>query len=303
MLIALASLKGSPGVTTFAVALAAQWPSSARRLVVECDPAGGDLALRLGLPASPGLVSLAAAARRTSDPDVVWHHSVPLPDGTGVITAPPGGLQARAALQALVTCPQGLLLHYIAAQPGVVVLADCGRLDAGSPAEAVAHQADVLMVVTGTGGDDVAHLAARLADLGRWTARPALLLAGQGYPTPEIERELGVGAIGRIPHDPAGVAVLTGRTPPSRRHTGGGLARCAAATAHALTTPIPDRASAVAMAPPQTVASAGFPDIPGVPAQQMRHASVRIAPPPQPALPTGPAVNGHRPASTAERDL
>lgn len=37
--------KGGPGVTTAAVALAAVWPRSA--IVAECDPSGGDLALRL----------------------------------------------------------------------------------------------------------------------------------------------------------------------------------------------------------------------------------------------------------------
>jgi hypothetical protein len=40
-LIALAADKGSPGVTTAAVALAAVWPRRVR--LAETDPAGGDL--------------------------------------------------------------------------------------------------------------------------------------------------------------------------------------------------------------------------------------------------------------------
>ncbi|MCP5854114.1 hypothetical protein NL323_29700, partial [Klebsiella pneumoniae] len=44
-LIVLGAAKGAPGVTTAAVALAAVWPRSA--VVAECDPSGGDLALRL----------------------------------------------------------------------------------------------------------------------------------------------------------------------------------------------------------------------------------------------------------------
>ena len=52
-LIALASVKGSPGVTTTCLALAAAWPAR-RRLVIEADPAGGDLGPWLGLPRAPG---------------------------------------------------------------------------------------------------------------------------------------------------------------------------------------------------------------------------------------------------------
>ena len=43
-LIAIASDKGAPGVTTSALALAAVWPRPV--LLAECDPSGGDLAYR-----------------------------------------------------------------------------------------------------------------------------------------------------------------------------------------------------------------------------------------------------------------
>src|SRR3954469_9876747 len=115
MLIVLSSLKGSPGVTTFTVALAANWPVALRRLVVECDPAGGDLAQRFGLAASPGLLSLAAAARRPVDADVAWSHAQPLPGGVQVVTGPPGGHQARAALLTLTSAASPL--YAIARQP------------------------------------------------------------------------------------------------------------------------------------------------------------------------------------------
>ncbi|MGH3603225.1 MAG: chromosome partitioning protein, partial [Pseudonocardiaceae bacterium] len=69
------SLKGSPGVTTFCVALAAQWSAHTRCVLLECDPSGGDLATRFSLASSPGLVSLAAAARRGSGPDMLGRHT------------------------------------------------------------------------------------------------------------------------------------------------------------------------------------------------------------------------------------
>ncbi|WP_329072672.1 MinD/ParA family ATP-binding protein [Amycolatopsis sp. NBC_01480] len=305
MLIALASLKGSPGVTTFAAALAARWPAQTRGLLVECDPAGGDLAMRFGLPAEPSLVSLAAATRRTGDPAVVWEHAHAMPGGASTIPAPMGGMQARAALYALVTGPHGLVLDQVARQPGVVVFADCGRLDAGSPAEAIARRADVLVLITGTYGDELAHVAARIHDLGRWARRSSLLLAGQGYPTPEVERELGIRAMGRIPHDPAAAAALAGRAVTSSRRRGsGGLARCAAAVARALATPVPGCAPA-GQAPSPLPDTAGPPQIPGVPAQQVRFPGVPVTAPPAPRPPPGrePRRNGHHALSNPGRTL
>jgi hypothetical protein len=251
MLIALCSVHGSPGVTTLAVALATHWPDSAhtRRLIAEIDPAGGDLAMRLHLPTTPGLASLAAAARRQPRPEVVWEHAHALPGGARVLVAPPGSGHARAALHIL-TSAQPQLLPAAAREPGVVVLADCGRVDPGTPAEAIARHADALVLISGTHGEDLAHTAARLSELARWTPRPGLLLTGEGYPTAEVERELGVPTIGRLPHDPAAAAVLTGHRPaPARRRRIGGLARHVAALARTLATPtsaLPSRTTAAA---------------------------------------------------------
>ena len=65
-LVAVASGKGAPGVTTASVVLAAVWPRPV--LMAECDPAGGDLVYRFPaadggrLEPGRGLLSLAAAA-------------------------------------------------------------------------------------------------------------------------------------------------------------------------------------------------------------------------------------------------
>ncbi|RYJ06001.1 MAG: hypothetical protein EON52_08655, partial [Actinomycetales bacterium] len=61
-LVAFASAKGSPGVTTASLLVGALWPRPT--IVVECDPSGGDVALRMpgddGQPLDPqrGLLSL-----------------------------------------------------------------------------------------------------------------------------------------------------------------------------------------------------------------------------------------------------
>lgn len=68
MLTVLLSAKGSPGVTTSALALASAWPSDSATVLVEADPSGGDLGIRLrrrgeALPATPTVATLAARAR------------------------------------------------------------------------------------------------------------------------------------------------------------------------------------------------------------------------------------------------
>ncbi len=128
MLLALGSVKGSPGVSTLALALAACWPPPMTRLLVECDPAGGDLAVRFQLPLSPGLISLAAQARGPANVKLLAEHAQRLPGGLRVLGAPPGTEQARAAVRTLANAGG------IDATDGAVVVVDCGRLDPDSPA-------------------------------------------------------------------------------------------------------------------------------------------------------------------------
>ncbi|EWC64531.1 hypothetical protein UO65_0138 [Actinokineospora spheciospongiae] len=213
MLISVLSLKGSPGATTFAVALAARWPAPARTLLVEADPSGGDLALRFSLTSTPGLGSLAAAARRGGEADLLWRHTQQLPGGLPVITAPSDAEQARAALSALASDPRGGLgvLRTAANQPDTVVIADCGRADPDSPALPIVRSSDVVVLLSRAHADDLAHLPRRLPVVGRWSPNPVLLLVGEGYSTAEVARELGVCPLGRVPEDPSGAAVLCGR--------------------------------------------------------------------------------------------
>ena len=85
-------------MTTLALALAATWPSDRRVLLAELDPAGGTLAAASGGRSEPSLVSLAAAARRGGDPELVWDHCQPLPGGAAVLAGPPSADHARSAL-------------------------------------------------------------------------------------------------------------------------------------------------------------------------------------------------------------
>jgi MinD-like ATPase involved in chromosome partitioning or flagellar assembly len=160
-LISLVSLKGSPGVTTTALALAAAWPAP-RRLLAELDPAGGDLEIRLGLPAGGGgLAALAAAARRRSRHSL-WAFACELAGGLHVLPAPPGAGQAGACLQALTAAGVLQRLAAEAAAGEAVVIADCGRLDPAAVTAQAGVLAGVVLVVARPHLSDLAHLAGRL---------------------------------------------------------------------------------------------------------------------------------------------
>lgn len=238
MLIALASVKSSPGVTTAALALAAAWRNAPRRLLVEADPSGGDLSLWLGLPAGIGLAGLAAAARHRHEPDLPWQHARELAGGTHLITAPAGAGQAAACVTALAASglPQGLA---VGPEP---VLADCGRLYPGSPAIPLAAAAAVTLLVVRPRVSELAHLEPRIRGLEQAGLKLALILVtGERrqppepeYPAGEITAALGVPVQASLPADPRAAGQLArhaGDPGPFRRQP---LLAGAAAVAQAL---------------------------------------------------------------------
>ncbi|HEX4126596.1 MAG TPA: hypothetical protein VHX67_03355 [Acidimicrobiales bacterium] len=233
-MLAFASVR-SCGVTTAAVALAATWPGgpdSHRVLLAELDPAGGTLAAAAGWPPEPGLVSLAAAARRGGDPDLVWGHCQHLPGGAAVLAGPTSAEQARSAV--------GMLAGLVGrlGELDIDVLVDCGRLDPGSPGCGLPARADQVVLMA----------RPRLADLhalATWTeAHPAdganlgLLLVGDGpYPDHEIEDALGIEVLARLPWDPDGAAALVSVPASARELRVSPLVRAARSLADRLAEP------------------------------------------------------------------
>lgn len=229
MLIVVCSLKGSPGVTTLTTALGARWPSSETPILVEADPAGGDMMARFRLPDTPGLVSLAAAARGRagSDPTLLAQHTQLLPGGLRVVLGPVGAEQARAALSVLASGPASPLRR-AADQPGTTIIADCGRVDPESPAFPIIRNADAMLLVARPHDDELAHVALKLQAAQRWSRKPCFVLVGDGYPTDEVAQALGIPVMGRVPNDPKGAAVLTGQSKGRHNPAKSALGRAAA---------------------------------------------------------------------------
>ena len=193
----------SCAVTTLATGLAATWPAGGRVLVIEADPAGGTLAATSGWPPEPGLVSLAAAARRGGEPSLVWEHCHELPGGAAVLAGPALGEQARSAW-----AMAGPLLARLG-ELDAAVLVDCGRLDPGSPAVALWERADRAVVVARPRLADL-HALASWRQGRTLDRRVALVLVGDGpYPDAEVAQALGLEVLARLPWDPDAAEVLT----------------------------------------------------------------------------------------------
>ena len=175
-LIACASVSGSPGVTTAALGLAAYWPLDLTPVLLEADPSGGDLQVLFGLPESPGTVSLAAASRRASDPDLLWRHAQWLTPRLAVVPGPVGADQAAATGSLLAASSWAPVTA--AARSGAMIVADCGRAGPGTPAAPLIQAADLLLIVTSTTAEALAHLHARLGALRRLSPQLRLLLSG-----------------------------------------------------------------------------------------------------------------------------
>lgn len=255
-LVALCSLKGAPGVTTAALGLASGWPKRQLPVLVECDPAGGDLLARFRLNMAPGLVTLAAAARRETQRGLLWQHTQRLPGGLNVVAAPAGAEQVCAAL-GQITGAGVPVLRGVSERPGTVVVADCGRVGPDSMALDIMRDADLTLVLVQARDDALSHLAVSLDAVARWSRSACFVLVGDGYPTGEVVRTLGIEVLGRLPDDRIGAAALCGhsrrRTEPARSPLGRTLARLAAAAASRAGTPAGVAESPAAASPPAAV--------------------------------------------------
>ncbi|CUU60931.1 hypothetical protein Ga0074812_15031 [Parafrankia irregularis] len=207
-LVAVGALKGSPGVTTAALALAAVWPAGAADagpLLVEADPSGGDVAGWYGLLGYPGLLAWAAAARGGAA--AVDAHVWALAGGVGLVAAP---VEAGSARGAVAVLAQTGSVPWAAS--GRLVVADCGRLDPGSVALPIAGAAGVLVVLARPVPAELARVAGRVEELtGAGRRDCVLVLAGEPeWSAGRVEEAVGLPVVGVIPHHPRAAAGVAG---------------------------------------------------------------------------------------------
>lgn len=242
MLILLGSVKGSPGVTTLTVALAARWREPESPLVVELDPAGGDLGSRWQCHDEPGLRTMVASSRYgpLADP-VQWSQRLGI--GVDVVVAPPDQT-AATTIAAFTDTGPAALQELAATRP---VLADVGRLYPGSPALSFLDKADLVLLVTRPRLEDVRHVKGLLPTVRERCPAVELVVAGDGpYGQAEIGAYLKVGVAAAIGHDPAGADIVAGRRRPAMGWTRRRLLTSARTLALSLPGSQPADANAVA---------------------------------------------------------
>lgn len=206
--IAVGGVKHAPGATTLAVTLAGLVGADA--LLVEADPQGGDIAARSGLPLDPGLLTLAAAARRGLTPQLFDAHTQRLANEATALLAPSSPNHAHAALAGL----RAPLAALLTDRAGVTVI-DVGRWDPRSGATEVALSADVAVLLFRPTVGGVEHARTRL-DLLSGTRTVFVAVGDQPYGASEVSAALGGGAVHVIADDQKG-AELAGSGAPFDR--------------------------------------------------------------------------------------
>lgn len=219
-LIALASAKGSPGVTTAALALTLQWPRNT--LLVDADLAGSGIMpgyFRGQLPHDRGLQPLAIAHSHGDLESQLWEETVPLVEGDSTKRLLPGltGPMGAPAVSNL----WAALANQLAAleRGGTDVIVDLGRIAwSEDDRDVLISLADQVLLTTGSRLPDVVSArglaAQRLRGLDT-TARDltnlSVLTVGPGrpYQIREIRGALGVGDVGHVAWDPGTAEVFS----------------------------------------------------------------------------------------------
>lgn len=204
MLVALVSAKGAPGVSTAALALTAA-SSAAGSLMVEADPAGGDLECWCGPLGEPGLLSVVTNLTNEAAAESIWADAVDAVPGVRAVTAPTTRPASTAALLPIID-----RLGPALATLDATVLLDCGRWATSHRCAGQVAAAALVLVVCRPTLDSVEHardLIDSLRPVNRATA--ALVVGGTlPYGPDEVSAALGVPVAGVLPWDPRGVLAL-----------------------------------------------------------------------------------------------
>lgn len=252
--IALVSGKGSPGVTTSALALSLAWPLAdpgtgapsgenappSEVLMVDADPAGCGLGpgyLRGAVPDGSGLLGLAA----TREDDLVAAaraHAVALDlGGRGLVLPGIRDLRQAASLAALWPRLSEALASL--SRAGTAVVIDLGRLGTTDWQTEALRDSDVVLVVTRSSLTSVFGARSCVENLQRGGHHELVgaLLVGQDapYSTAEISRSLTVPVTARMAWDPASARVLSDGAPAGWRFPRSPLLRSARAAVSSIT--------------------------------------------------------------------
>lgn len=213
------SAKGSPGVTTTVLALAARWPEQREPFVFEADPAGGDIVARLaslegdtsGLRDTPSTVQLAAATRRGISAITILEHAQRLP-GVGEVRAIVSPASSFASATALSELANADLAGHLAALGGHDVLVDAGAIHPGSPMLTVLRTVRWFNVIARPTLESILHTRELVSAVDGMGVRCGVIVVGDRPYSPfDVVEATGAGLVGSLPFDPVGAGALAGQ--------------------------------------------------------------------------------------------
>jgi len=203
MLLGLVSAKGSPGVSTAALALTAA--AGDRGLLVELDPSGGSVECWTGATGEPGLIRVANGMRRAVEPEILLAHAVTAPPGVRSILAPTAGGLAESTI-----AMTGDRLVPVLAELDAMVVVDAGRWSRSQTTARRVAGCDVVSVVCAPTVEGV--------EAARWLIDPLsttvtgqvvlVLMGDRPYSPPEVAAVVGASVVGVLAWDPRGANAL-----------------------------------------------------------------------------------------------
>ena len=142
------STQGSPGASTTAMHLAANWASAEREvLLIELDPAGGSLSHNLGIQFTPGSASFVASGLPALSNHLIDHAQDVLFENLHVMPAPASPSGARGIFNTFSDFAEDLRAI---SENEMAVIIDGGRVTADTAASALTTGAAGVVVVCGT---------------------------------------------------------------------------------------------------------------------------------------------------------
>jgi hypothetical protein len=200
MIVTLSSVRGAPGVTSWALLTAAAWPQAfeVERVVLEADLDGGVLGARYGLGVEPGVAGLVAAVRRHAggtdlDMTAFARH---MPDGVWVVPEPESAEQCTVVWSSASTVDG---VAAVAAADDRIWVVDAGRSRGVGVAAPFIARSALTVVLCRSSQEDLVQVPTRIAVLQRLTTAVGVMVVGKtAYHRDELAQFFGTGLLWQV---------------------------------------------------------------------------------------------------------
>lgn len=205
MIITLCSVRGAPGVSVSAVLLAAAWPGTTDRVVLEADLDGGVLGARYGVGVEPGAGALVSALRHDVTDERLLERSARRVDQH--VWLVPGPESATTATRLWGADRAVKQVADALAADARVWFVDAGRASSRSVTAPLIERSALALLFSRDQPADLLQLPERVAELRALGTEAGVVIVGApAYRTDELRTFCGVERLWRVTADPAIVA-------------------------------------------------------------------------------------------------